>query len=119
MLSQELPIWSGSSIAGFSAVVTPNGRGAYYAGTGSGVITTGTETCVVSGGTPPYTYLWVIDSGDPQIHATNPVSASTTFYAGPPPNVFAYETHYYCRVTDSTAAVVHSNIVPIIIERNT
>ena len=79
-------------------------------GAGTKNVTTSSATVgTVSGGTPPYSYLWQYVSGD-EATPNSPTSSSTTFtrvmFVGVGESVT--ETGIYrCRVTDSASAVIY------------
>lgn len=81
-----------------------------YAG-GSYKLATSPVTCTPSGGTGPYTYLWIRNSGD-TIAAESGTSQSSIFsYASAP--VDTRIATYYCRVTDSLSNTANSGLVTI------
>jgi len=99
------------------------GQGAYSAstnflsadGVGFAPGTTQTNravTVTANGGLPPYTYAWTRVSGDTEIYANNPTSATTRF------SVYSatsdtYVTVFKCVVTDFEANPVDSNTVTV------
>lgn len=95
------------TIGSFSATASPpavNGNDT------AGPVTSSSTTAIPSGGTGPFTYLWVYYTGDPHMAPTAGTSATTSFSE----NLFANSTtsaQYFCRVTDSTSAVVNTNLV--------
>ena len=97
---------SGTS-GGLTAVASP----AFIGTTGfSGHLTSAAFTCTPTGGTGPYTYLWVFSSGDSTVHANSTTSASTTTGVTLGRGDLTSAT-FYCQVTDSAAHVVKSNLV--------
>lgn len=80
--------------------------------TGPGSVTSTSVTAIPSGGVAPYTYVWHYYSGAPGMTIDNSTSATTTFTD----NLFANDSisaSYYCRVTDSSAAIVDSGLVTV------
>ena len=74
----------------------------------AGSVTTITTTVNVTGGLPPYTYLWTKVSGK-TIAVNSPTSATTSFsIAGS--NGDSFGSTYKCTVTDDASAVVSANV---------
>lgn len=103
---------TGSSISsGFSATLTDTSvhGSSRYVGT---VQTIDSTTCTPVNGTAPYSYAWSYVSGDTEIYANLPTSATTRFSAYFPSSDI-YTAVWKCTVTDSAANVVDSNTVSI------
>jgi hypothetical protein len=72
-------------------------------------ITTTIATVSVTGGVAPYTYAWVLLSGDPFAWVINaPTSSATNFTCTNTGGDFATAT-FQCTVTDATAATAVTN----------
>lgn len=105
-------IYAGSkSTGGFSASAQPPSSQA----NGSGTVTGGGAGCTPTGGTSPYTYQWLFDSGDPSISTTAPTSNTTAFTAvlSGGDSISAY---FYCKVTDHVGNIALSNDVYILMQ---
>lgn len=81
-------------------------------GGGGGPAFTGLCSTSVTGGVPPYSYLWAFQSGNTDIFASSATNFSTSF--GSFTNSMAV---WNCRVTDSDSTVVFTNNVSIEIEK--
>ena len=68
----------------------------------------------VDGGTGPYTYLWVNNSGD-AITPGSPTSQATIFSYNSTPIDTRIAT-FYCRVTDSLSNAANSGLVTVEID---
>lgn len=94
---------------------TPSTTNSLTTGSGlasSGTVTSPPVTITVAGGVAAFTYAWSFVSGSAVITITSPTAASTTFsgvIAAGPTEV----ANYICTVTDSTGAVVNSDVVRI------
>jgi len=80
---------------------------------GHGFDLTDSAVTTVSGGTPPYTYLWEHVSGTAYVLANNPAGSSTNFYWDGPWSYPAKISRWRCRVTDAASAVGYSPTVSI------
>lgn len=70
---------------------------------GSCEATSNSATTAVSGGTPPYTYLWTFVSGD-SFTITTPTASSTTFSkTNTTTNDPVFDGIYKCTVTDANS----------------
>lgn len=89
-----------------SAIADPSS----VSGSGNGTITSGTSTVTVTGGTGPYTYGWVFQSGDSSISADSPGTAATSFTTSVSPGDSKIAS-FICTVTDSLLNTATSNAV--------
>lgn len=105
----------------FAAGASPNSVTGYVFWNGSPprpAVISGSVTCTAVNGLAPYTYLWQEVGGPSGISATSPTNPNTTFKANPVTPAFSYTGEFRCRVTDSLANIVYSNIVSVYLERN-
>lgn len=103
-----------SSAPAFSATASP--ANAIKGGTTS-TLTTPPVTTTPAGGTPPYTYAWVLSSqtGTKTVAAVNPTNATTTFQiTGSGPGDTG-TCNAVCTVTDSLSDTADTNTVGVMI----
>lgn len=108
MLMPTVSVGGGGGGSGMSVVIVPSSSVGYirYPGT---AITMDTATAEVTGGSPPYTYLWEHVSGDANIQPVAPTAKSTKFSAYltyGPQDTFA---NYKVTVTDSASVSQESS----------
>lgn len=84
---------------------------------GSGSISTNSTTATVTGGTPPYTYAWSYNGGDPTVTIDSPALATTSF-SGSVIGGDLLISYFVCDVTDSGALGARSNQVVAQIQGN-
>lgn len=103
--------------APLSAVITPGGvYGFNYYGT---VISSAPAVCNVTGGIPPYTYLWSRLSGSSDCKAQTPTASSTYFALFAGGNPYSVDCDWACTVTDSASTVAAStNTISVFLERD-
>jgi len=82
---------------------------------GLGTVTTGTTTATPQAGTPPYSYLWSISSGDPTVTATSPNGATTAFRRTGVLSGNSFSSVFICTVTDAAGNSAISNPVNVTI----
>lgn len=70
----------------------------------SASITTASTTVTASGGTPPYTYAWVRQSGSTSLNVDSAAAATTTFTGSSLASGTIYAAVFRCTVTDNVAA---------------
>lgn len=70
----------------------------------SASITTASTTVTASGGTPPYTYGWVRQSGSASLNVDSAAAATTTFTGSSLASGTTYAAVFRCTVTDNVAA---------------
>jgi len=80
-------------------------------GAGSGL--TDSAVTSVSGGTPPYIYLWQRQTGSSYITANNPTGSRTKFYWSGPFSGAPKSSSWRCRVTDAASVVTYSPDVEV------
>lgn len=79
---------------------------------GYGTIRTIPTTMQAAGGTPPYTYSWIYQSGNPDILPAEPSKSTTRFFVFADGLPFYDSAVYRGRVTDSATVpqVVDTNV---------
>lgn len=97
---------SSQSSGGLTAIAYPT-----YSGTsGTGSQVSPTYTALASGGTAPYTYLWLAYNGDPTISISDPTSDVVVFNTVVSPDE-TKATTWYCQITDAASNVAITNNV--------
>ena len=102
---------SGGGGGGFSAVADPDTA----SGSGpAGFVTSQTVTCVVTGGTAPYTYAWSRSGGD--LISILAASQQQTEFRASVQEFEPKNATFVCTVTDATAATTVSSEVAVYLE---
>jgi len=101
----------GGGGGGFSAVADPSNA----SGSGpAGFVTSETVTCVVTGGTAPFSYLWSRTGGD--VMSIISASEQQTSFVATVQNLEPKNATFVCTVTDATAATTVSSEVAVYLE---
>lgn len=80
---------------------------------GAGWAVTDPAATTVTGGTPPYTYLWQLVSGTTDIKANSPAYSSCGFYWDGSWTSRPKSASWRCKVTDSVSVVAYSSNVSV------
>ncbi len=107
-------VYSQGAGAGFSATGTPEN---VYGSRSTSPVVSALCTCVVTGGTGPFTYSWVRLTGPASMIANNPNSQMTTFQAIMPFGA-TEEGTFQCTVTDTSNSQQAVTIVSVTLERS-
>lgn len=98
---------------GFTVTLTASNLNGFSTSIGTAGTSRAT-TAQAFGGSAPYTYAWTRVSGDTEIFPGSPTAATTKFYAGSAVED-SFSGVFKCVVTDSTAAIVDSSGVTIVL----